>query len=685
MADLKENNNLESLVRDAQRKHSRGRVATIVVIVIIVLTALIAFFVTNQLGRLEVQILPDAAAVNAKVTIADGQGFYFKTNIWALNKEVSLLVESAGYVSEELIVPDAAWDRGKIEVILQVKLAEIRATSLPELDDTNWYLNDVLIARGARVNQKVDPGTYEMSARNPFYKSLTRTVDAEPGEQLELEFDLIPIERDLTITSEPELASVTIDSIKVGQTPLKMKVQGGDLEIQVALDGYKPQTQKITVTTESNSIKRHYELQRQSRPISFQFKPKGGEISLDGLNSPELANSSINLNLDSEHRVRYSKPGYAASGLNFTVSSELVTPIVLELTPIMGIVDIRSDPVADVEVDGKTVGQTPLRLSLLTTEQQIKLTSPGYLQKTITILPDEAAPQAVTVVLTSEKEHRLATAFETYKNSIGMEFKLFMESDKFMMGSNPGEAGRRSNEFVRDIQFERPFYAGIYEVSIEQYSKFSPTSNADSNSRFPVTGIDWTSAAMFCNWLSEKEGFEPVYLFTGNQFLGSKASADGYRMLTEPEWEWLARKAGKLRASEFTWGDSTTIPKNSGNLADETAQGSVNKYIANYEDGHVKLAPIGSFAPNAAGIHDLSGNAREWTHDSYSLRIPSKNITEIDSFDESAEGRRTIKGSNWSSARLTNLRAAWRDGSISPSDDLGFRIGRYLYKEISSE
>ena len=150
-------------------------------------------------------------------------------------------------------------------------------------------------------------------------------------------------------------------------------------------------------------------------------------------------------------------------------------------------------------------------------------------------------------------------------------------------------------------------------------------------------------------------------------------------MLTEAEWEWLARKAGRKQQAIFPWGDSNTIPSNSGNLADESAIGLVPAYIPNYNDGFRQLAEIGEFDANPVGIHDLAGNVSEWVHSSYSLQPPEGSQIEEDPFDIGSFRPRTIKGSSWRTAVLTKLRSAWRDGSESATDELGIRIARYLY------
>ena len=172
-----------------------------------------------------------------------------------------------------------------------------------------------------------------------------------------------------------------------------------------------------------------------------------------------------------------------------------------------------------------------------------------------------------------------------------------------------------------------------------------------------------------------------VYRFVNGRYAGSSSTADGYRLPTEAEWEWLARKAGRERQSRFPWGDDTTVPAGSGNLADESAAGTVPVYIPHYDDGHAGIAEVGLFSPNDSGLHDLAGNAREWTHDAYDPRPPPRaSSAAIDPMDTDPARWHVVKGSSWRSGTLDELRAAWRDGKSRPQDDIGFRIARYVTK-----
>ena len=128
------------------------------------------------------------------------------------------------------------------------------------------------------------------------------------------------------------------------------------------------------------------------------------------------------------------------------------------------------------------------------------------------------------------------------------------------------------------------------------------------------------------------------------------------------------------------------IPRLSGNLADESAVGNVDIYIPGYNDGFSNLSPVGSFPMEPSGLHDMTGNVSEWIHDFYLLIPPKEGIIYYDPTGPKEGSSHVVKGSNYKSGTLTELRASYRDSELDKRDNLGFRIVRYVYgKELEND
>ena len=144
----------------------------------------------------------------------------------------------------------------------------------------------------------------------------------------------------------------------------------------------------------------------------------------------------------------------------------------------------------------------------------------------------------------------------------------------------------------------------------------------------PVTMINWHDAAVWCNALSEMSGKKPCYVLDGKVLRDSTDtaaldkckcdwSADGYRLPTETEWEYAARKTPKGFQNGALASGQTDDSVLESDVAwfDENSNGT--RAVGTAGTVFEKEAPPapGSGRPNASGLYDMSGNVLEFCWD----------------------------------------------------------------------
>ena len=173
------------------------------------------------------------------------------------------------------------------------------------------------------------------------------------------------------------------------------------------------------------------------------------------------------------------------------------------------------------------------------------------------------------------------------------------------------------------------------------YDKDGNELTGDAVLNNPVNYVNWYAAIAYCNKLSLKEKLTPCYSVSGVtdwenlayssiptssnstwDELSYDKEADGYRLPTEAEWEWLARGG-----ENYTYAGSNTV--------DAVAWYTTNTNDTGSREVKTKQA-------NGYGLYDMSGNVYEWCYDWYDT--VSSNTADTGA---SSGSTRVLRGGSW--------------------------------------
>lgn len=209
----------------------------------------------------------------------------------------------------------------------------------------------------------------------------------------------------------------------------------------------------------------------------------------------------------------------------------------------------------------------------------------------------------------------------------------------------------------------QPYFLAKFEMTQGQWrrhtggnpSNYTPesTMSPTPTERNPVEQVSWTTADEVMHQL-------------------------GLELPTEVQWE-NAYRAGM--STPFPYGFDRTSLQGHENLADADARAANKGVEWHFEDwlrdGFLVHAPVGSFAPNAMGFHDMGGNLKEWCRDSWE-DLSETPPRASDGFRFGPHSKyRIIRGGSFTSP-ATCARAAFRGGYPSSlvTTEVGVRPAR---------
>ena len=262
---------------------------------------------------------------------------------------------------------------------------------------------------------------------------------------------------------------------------------------------------------------------------------------------------------------------------------------------------------------------------------------------------------------------------------------VYIPAGHFVMGD---EAGSDDERPLTPVRIDKPFWIGKLEVTNQQLAQFDAQhdsrwvkgpglqyTDADrgwrvNGPRQPVVRISWQRAMEFCRWLSEKTG-------------------ETYTLPSEAQWEYACR-AGT--ATPLSYGGPDVDFSEMANVADRTLieacfalrrkslprttptlQTLVRPAFSDMgNDGTIVSADVGQYLPNAWGLHDMHGNAAEWTRSTYR---PYPYRADDGRDDPTTDSRKVVRGGSFHD-RPVSCRSACRVSypSWRRVFNVGFRV-----------
>jgi formylglycine-generating enzyme required for sulfatase activity len=535
------------------------------------------------------------------------------------------------------------------------------------------------------VAAELTPGMHRLELRAARYLTETRELEVRGGgERQSLAATLTPDWAVVSLRTDPPGATVLVDGVAAGETPADVEIMSGEHEVELRLAGYNAWSSKLLVAADQPQTLPDIRLAEADGRLEIASSPSEASVSVNGefRGRTPLA---LRLSPGRAHRVALTKPGYEIATRELSVAADSGRRLNIDLTPELGEIAVASTPPnAEVWIDGQRQGSTPTTLVLTTVSHTIEIRQQGFAPERAELTPRPGFPQKLERTLTALNEASgggFATALLTTERQ---ELRL-IPAGQFTMGSSRREVDRRSNEALRPVRVTRAFYLGAREVTNAEFRAFKPehdsgelgghSLNGDDQ---PVANVSWDEAAQYLNWLSVKDGLQPVYEEQRGGWAPVRPLRNGYRLPTEAEWEWAARFAGQIAGLLYPWGEEIPPPDRAGNYADVTAANILPTTLVTYSDGHAVSAPVGSYTANSYGIFDLGGNVAEWAQDFYTVDTVAT-TERVDDPLGPTEGRlHIVRGASWRSATVTDLRLAARASGFEGRADVGFRIARNL-------
>ncbi len=376
--------------------------------------------------------------------------------------------------------------------------------------------------------------------------------------------------------------------------------------------------------------------------LEIRVKPGDANVFLD---TKQLRNRDIEQPYRKRiepgiHFVRMEKKGYGTLRKSLEVREGEQFNLEVTLQPEMGTLYLNTEPTgAEVYLDGQYEGISPIRICRDRSDRyRLRLVKSGYKneERSVRLRPGDISDLLITLDSDPKTHTIMPPAME------------LIPGGTFIMGSEEEEA-KRDEQPQHRVEIES-FYIDRYEVMVKQFRTFCEVTGYRMpelpdwiSDHDPMINVTWYDAKAYAQWASK-------------------------RLPTEAEWEYVARNS--CPQSAYCKSQKKLDPRNWANI-----QGNSGN------DHWEKVAPVGSFQPDSAGLYDLGGNVFEWCEDWYDRNYYSYSVSKNPQ-GAGFGNRKVIRGGCW--AFGTEILHAWSRSVGNPntrSSIIGFRCAMSIGKD----
>ena len=485
-----------------------------------------------------------------------------------------------------------------------------------------------------------------------------------------------------TIRTEPAGALVVL-----GDHAQKSPATFADLEarkynLRIMSPGYEPVETIVDFRRKHSLDLAAFRLVRSKGALEIQSEPPGAKVSIkseDGQTSREGVAPQTIVDIPTGRYSIMARRGDWEMRGNVEVQRGDTTK--KSFAFVSAITNITSEPSgAEIFVDGKSCGRTPLRLDLPARAHELVAHLNGWPdeQQKIDVSAQRenaarfvfangsvkitSAPGGATVTGNGKELGQTPLVIEEVKSGdVTYEMRLSgykpgsvggkvePQQQTFLaarleksVGPAPGQPFSNSlgMKFVPlgDIQIS------VWETRVQDYEAFCRATGRHYEAPdFPQTATDpavkvsWFDAMAFCKWLTEKEHDENLI-----------EDGQAYRLPTDLEWSMAVGlvnesggtpeiRDGKIK-NEFPWGKQWPLPNGAGNYGAATGR------------RRGATMPAGSFKPNSIGLYDLGGNVWEWCLDTYKGGSSATN-----------RDWGVLRGGSWATSNRLEMQSSYRN------------------------